>query len=69
MRPAPDAAYGELARVVREHAGSVAGSLVHLIGDFATAEDLVQDAVLATIARSLRNCSGRSNPTLTTGCG
>jgi RNA polymerase sigma factor (sigma-70 family) len=49
MRPAPDAAYGELARVVREHAGSVAGSLVHLIGDFATAEDLVQDAVLAAL--------------------
>jgi RNA polymerase sigma factor (sigma-70 family) len=49
MRPAPDAAYGELARVVREHAGSLAGSLVHLIGDFATAEDLVQDAVLAAL--------------------
>ena len=114
MRPASDAAYGELARVVREHAGSLAGSLVHLIGDFATAEDLVQDAVLAalkhwpvegvperpdawlfTVARRrgldiLRregtyraklaqdydddavrqhNCSGPSNPTLTTGCG
>jgi RNA polymerase sigma factor (sigma-70 family) len=49
MRPASDAAYGELARVVREHAGSLAGSLVHLIGDFATAEDLVQDAVLAAL--------------------
>jgi RNA polymerase sigma factor (sigma-70 family) len=49
MRPAPDAAYGELARVVREHAGSLAGSLVHLMGDFATAEDLVQDAVLAAL--------------------
>jgi RNA polymerase sigma factor (sigma-70 family) len=49
MRPAPDAAYGELARVVREHAASLAGSLVRLIGDFATAEDLVQDAVLAAL--------------------
>jgi RNA polymerase sigma factor (sigma-70 family) len=49
MRSAPDVAYGELARVVREHAGSLAGSLVHLIGDFATAEDLVQDAVLAAL--------------------
>jgi RNA polymerase sigma factor (sigma-70 family) len=49
MRPAPDSAYGELARVVREHAGSLAGSLVHLVGDFATAEDLVQDAVLAAL--------------------
>jgi RNA polymerase sigma factor (sigma-70 family) len=51
MRPVPDVAYGELARVVREHAGSLAGSLVHLIGDFATAEDLVQDAVLAALKR------------------
>jgi RNA polymerase sigma factor (sigma-70 family) len=49
MRAASDAAYGEVARVVREHAGSLAGSLVHLIGDFATAEDLVQDAVLAAL--------------------
>jgi RNA polymerase sigma-70 factor (ECF subfamily) len=49
MTRAANAAYGELARVVREHAGSLAGSLVHLIGDFATAEDLVQDAVLAAL--------------------
>lgn len=39
----------ELARVVREHAGRLAASLVHLIGDFATAEDLVQDAVVAAL--------------------
>jgi RNA polymerase sigma factor (sigma-70 family) len=51
MTPAPDAPYAELTRVVREHAGSLAGSLVHLIGDFATAEDLVQDAVLAALER------------------
>ncbi|MGH9404262.1 MAG: RNA polymerase sigma factor [Terriglobia bacterium] len=41
----------ELTRVVREHAGSLAGSLVHLIGDFATAEDLVHDAILAALQR------------------
>jgi RNA polymerase sigma factor (sigma-70 family) len=35
----------ELARVVRDHAGRLAATLVHLTGDFATAEDLVQDAV------------------------
>jgi RNA polymerase sigma factor (sigma-70 family) len=46
-----NASYAELTRVVREHAGSLAGSLVHLIGDFATAEDLVQDAVLAALER------------------
>jgi predicted RNA polymerase sigma factor len=51
MTSAPDASYAELTRVVREHAGSLAGSLVHLIGDFATAEDLVQDAVLAALER------------------
>jgi RNA polymerase sigma-70 factor (ECF subfamily) len=51
MRAAADASYAELARVVREHAGSLASSLVHLIGDFATAEDLVQDAVLAALKR------------------
>jgi RNA polymerase sigma factor (sigma-70 family) len=49
MSPTADASYAELARVVREHAGSLAGSLVHLIGDFATAEDLLQDAVLAAM--------------------
>jgi RNA polymerase sigma factor (sigma-70 family) len=46
-----NASYAELTRVVREHAGSLAGSLVHLIGDFATAEDFVQDAVLAALER------------------
>jgi RNA polymerase sigma factor (sigma-70 family) len=41
----------ELARVVREHAGELAGSLVRVTGDFATAEDLVQDAVVAALQR------------------
>jgi RNA polymerase sigma factor (sigma-70 family) len=40
---------GELARVVRDHAGHLAASLMHITGDFATAEDLVQDAVLAAL--------------------
>jgi RNA polymerase sigma factor (sigma-70 family) len=39
----------ELARVVRAHAGQLAASLVRLIGDFAAAEDLVQDAVEAAL--------------------
>jgi RNA polymerase sigma factor (sigma-70 family) len=38
-----------LARVVREHAGRLAASLMLVTGDFATAEDLVQDAVLAAL--------------------
>jgi RNA polymerase sigma-70 factor (ECF subfamily) len=39
----------ELARVVRDHAGRLAAALVTLTGDFATAEDLVQDAVEAAL--------------------
>lgn len=41
--------HAELARVVREHAGRLAASLVHLVGDFAAAEDLVQDAIEAAL--------------------
>ncbi|MEO3922281.1 DUF6596 domain-containing protein [Micromonosporaceae bacterium B7E4] len=41
--------HGELSRVVRAHAGQLAASLVHLTGDFSTAEDLVQDAVEAAL--------------------
>ena len=43
------AAHARLARVVREHAGRLAASLVQVTGDFAMAEDLVQDAVLAAL--------------------
>ncbi|MCW3845206.1 sigma-70 family RNA polymerase sigma factor [Micromonospora yasonensis] len=43
------AAEAELARVVRDHAGRLAASLVSLIGDFSAAEDLVQDAVEAAL--------------------
>jgi RNA polymerase sigma-70 factor (ECF subfamily) len=39
----------ELARAVRDHAGRLAAALVGLTGDFATAEDLVQDAVEAAL--------------------
>ncbi len=41
--------HDELAGVVRDHAGRLAASLVHLVGDFATAEDLVQDAIEAAL--------------------
>ncbi|QYC41873.1 putative ECF RNA polymerase sigma factor SigI [Nonomuraea coxensis DSM 45129] len=40
-----------LARVVREHAGRLAASLVSLLGDFSAAEDLVQDAVETALRR------------------
>jgi len=39
----------QLARVVRQHAGQLAASLMHETGDFAAAEDMVQDAVLAAL--------------------
>jgi RNA polymerase sigma-70 factor (ECF subfamily) len=42
-------AEAELARVVREHAGRLAASLVGLIGDFSAAEDLIADAVEAAL--------------------
>ncbi|MFU8874564.1 RNA polymerase sigma factor [Micromonospora sp. SL4-19] len=42
--------HDELARVVRDHAGALAASLVHLVGDFTAAEDLVQDAIEAALA-------------------
>ena len=42
-------AHDRLASVVREHAGQLAVALMHVTGDFATAEDLVQDAVLAAL--------------------
>ncbi|TCC61368.1 sigma-70 family RNA polymerase sigma factor [Kribbella pittospori] len=41
----------ELARVVREHAGRLAASLMSLLGDFSAAEDLVQDAVESALRR------------------
>jgi len=44
-----DAARDQLASVVREHAGRLAAALMRVTGDFATAEDLVQDAVLAAL--------------------
>lgn len=41
----------ELARIVREHAGRLATALMRITGDFAMAEDLVQDAVVAALRR------------------
>jgi RNA polymerase sigma factor (sigma-70 family) len=43
------APHDELASVVRQHAGQLAAALMRVTGDFATAEDLVQDAVLAAL--------------------
>ena len=44
-----EASHDQLASVVRQHAGQLAAALVRVTGDFATAEDLVQDAVLAAL--------------------
>ncbi|GLZ07830.1 RNA polymerase sigma-70 factor, ECF subfamily protein [Actinomadura sp. NBRC 104412] len=41
----------ELARVVREHAGRLTACLVRVLGDFAAAEDLVQDAIETALRR------------------
>ena len=49
MSPGTDASHAQLAHVVRHHAGQLAASLVRVTGDFATAEDLVQDAVVAAL--------------------
>jgi len=47
----PASPHAELARVVRDHAGRLAAALVRVTGDFATAEDLVQDAVMTALRR------------------
>jgi RNA polymerase sigma factor (sigma-70 family) len=44
-----EASHRQLASVVRQHAGQLAVALVRVTGDFGTAEDLVQDAVLAAL--------------------
>jgi predicted RNA polymerase sigma factor len=49
MSPGTDESHAQLARLVREHAGQLAAALVRVTGDFATAEDLVQDAVVAAL--------------------
>src|SRR5688572_6150375 len=41
----------ELARVVRDHAGQLAASLMSLLGDFSAADDLVQDAIETALGR------------------
>jgi RNA polymerase sigma-70 factor (ECF subfamily) len=44
-----DPSHDQLAGVVRQLAGQLAAALMRVTGDFATAEDLVQDAVLAAL--------------------
>jgi RNA polymerase sigma factor (sigma-70 family) len=52
LRPVDRAeAEAALAGVVREHAGRLAAALTRVTGDFAAAEDLVQDAVETAIRR------------------
>jgi RNA polymerase sigma factor (sigma-70 family) len=46
-----ETSHAELASVVREHAGRLAVALMAVTGDFATAEDLVQDAVVTALRR------------------
>jgi RNA polymerase sigma-70 factor (ECF subfamily) len=48
---AADASHAELARAVREHAGRLAAALMNITGDFGTAEDLVQDAIVTALRR------------------
>ncbi|WP_433466396.1 RNA polymerase sigma factor [Spirillospora sp. CA-128828] len=48
---ARDDVHGELARVVREHAGRLTACLVRVLGDFAAAEDVVADAVESALRR------------------
>lgn len=48
---AESSARSELARVVREHAGGVVAALVRVTGNFASAEDLVQDAIETALRR------------------
>jgi RNA polymerase sigma factor (sigma-70 family) len=43
--------HAELASVVREHAGRLAVALMAVTGNFSTAEDLVQDAVVTALRR------------------
>jgi RNA polymerase sigma factor (sigma-70 family) len=49
MPPGRSVTDDRLARVVRQHASQLAAALMRVTGDFATAEDLVQDAVLAAL--------------------
>jgi RNA polymerase sigma-70 factor (ECF subfamily) len=47
----PARAHAELAHAVREHAGRLTACLVRVLGDFAAAEDVVQDAVEVALRR------------------
>jgi RNA polymerase sigma factor (sigma-70 family) len=51
MTQGSTATEAELARVVRDHAGQLAASLMSLLHDFSAAEDLVQDAIETALRR------------------
>jgi RNA polymerase sigma factor (sigma-70 family) len=51
VEPDTDSSYAELGRVVRNSAGRLVAALVRVTGDFDTAEDLVQDAVVTALQR------------------
>ncbi len=44
-----ESVHDQLSLVLREHTGRLVASLIHMTGDFAAAEDLVQDAVLSAL--------------------
>jgi RNA polymerase sigma-70 factor (ECF subfamily) len=46
-----DPVHAELARVLREHAGRLTACLIRTLGDFAAAEDVMQDAVETALRR------------------
>jgi RNA polymerase sigma factor (sigma-70 family) len=46
-----DDVHAELARVVREHAGRLTACLIRILGDFAAAEDVMQDAIETALQR------------------
>jgi RNA polymerase sigma-70 factor (ECF subfamily) len=46
-----DDVHAELARVVRDHAGRLTACLVRVLGDFAAAEDVMQDAIETALKR------------------
>ncbi|MEU5876388.1 sigma-70 family RNA polymerase sigma factor [Spirillospora sp. NPDC047279] len=43
--------HNELARVLREHAGRLSACLIRVLGDFAAAEDVMQDAIEVALQR------------------
>ncbi|REF00501.1 RNA polymerase sigma factor [Thermomonospora umbrina] len=46
-----DDVHAELARVIRDHAGRLTACLIRVLGDFAAAEDVMQDAIETALRR------------------